>query len=97
MTDERIASALERIAAALEEKADARDIDHAVAQVQATPAAQAFASQQPAPAAPQALVCPVHNSEWRRTKGDGTPAKRAYCSKKNDDGSYCDQKGPWLG
>lgn len=94
MTDvERMVAALERIVVLLEQAADGKDIDRATAQVAAP--AQPFV--QTAPAAPQALVCPVHNSEWRRTKGDGTPAKRAYCSKKNDDGSYCDQKGPWLG
>jgi hypothetical protein len=40
--------------------------------------------------------CPVHHVEWRTTKGDGSPAKRAYCSQKDDDGSYCDERGPWL-
>lgn len=92
MTDtERMANALERIVVLLESMADGKDIDRAVAHVAAP--VQATTTQ----AAPASLVCPIHNSEWRRTKGDGTPAKRAYCSKKNDDGSYCDQKGPWLG
>lgn len=89
---ERMATALERIVTLLEGMAKP-----SLSVVPPTPAAEAFATQAPPPGPTASLVCPVHNVEWRRTKGDGTPAKRAYCSKKNDDGSYCDQTGPWLG
>lgn len=47
-------------------------------------------------AAPEGGTCPRHGTPWTTTKRDGTPAKRAYCKGKLDDGSWCDQKGPWL-
>jgi hypothetical protein len=61
----------------------------------------------PAPSVPQAVspqpvaaqpdgVCPTHGTPWRTTKGNGDPAKRAYCSGKLPNGDYCDQRGPWL-
>jgi hypothetical protein len=58
------------------------------------PAAAAFASAAPA-AVTSVGECPRHHIPWRTTKGDGSPAKRAYCSEK-DDGQFCPEKGPWL-
>lgn len=64
---------------------------------QPAPASPQAVSPQPAGDAPESVgSCPVHGTPWRTTKRDGTPAKRAYCSGKQADGSYCDQQGPWM-
>jgi hypothetical protein len=57
--------------------------------------AAAFAAAQPA-AVTDPGKCPVHGIDWRTTKRDGSPAKRAYCSEKDENGTYCEAKGPWL-
>lgn len=98
MTDgdfSRAVLALERIANALE----ARQNGPQQPQTQEpapTPTAQAFAAQAPVQANPT-QVCPVHNVELRTTRKDGTLYRRAFCAQKNDDGTYCDVKGAWLG
>lgn len=104
MTDERIVSALERIAAALEARnptVEFRD-GHFVPVAAPTPEpapvrAQAFVAQQPPAPVTGPEICPVHQVELRTTKSDGSPAKRAFCSKKNPDDTYCNVKGRWLG
>jgi hypothetical protein len=94
MSTARLALALNELAAALLELAeDGNPV--AGPPPSATGPAVAFASATP-PSPVPAGNCPVHNIPWRTTKSDGSPAKRAYCSQKNEDGSYCDAKGPWL-
>jgi hypothetical protein len=70
-------------------------------QTAVTPAAPVPTAPQAAPQQPAAAVnnvgnCPVHGTPWRTTKGNGQPAKKAYCSGKMANGDYCDQSGPWL-
>lgn len=86
-----------RIAAALNELAAAILDGEGAGSPPSLPApAAAFANAQP-PAAPAGDpgVCPIHETPWRTTKKDGTPAKRAFCSQKDADGNYCNEKGPW--
>jgi hypothetical protein len=92
---ERMASALERIAAAIEAFTSS-GAGVASSSPPPPPAAQAFAAQAPKPAQGAPTVCPVHNVEFRTTKRDGSPAKRAFCSKTDEDGNYCNEKGAWL-
>lgn len=91
MKTTRLALALNELAAALLELSEG---DGADASSPSAPAA-AFAQARPA-AQTDPGKCPVHGIDWRTTKKDGSPAKRAYCSEKTD-GQFCDQKGPWLG
>jgi hypothetical protein len=63
--------------------------------VQTAPSEPQAVSPQPVAAQPDG-VCPTHGTPWRTTKGNGDPAKRAYCSGKLPNGDYCDQRGPWL-
>ncbi len=86
---ERMANALERIATVLERK---YGVDQGLAPQAPTPAPVAAAAL-----AQAAGTCPIHATPWRTTKKDGSPSKRAYCSGKMEDGSYCNQQGPWLG
>jgi hypothetical protein len=92
MTTTRLALALNELAAALLES-----IEGGTGAGSSSPApATAFATAKPAQVTGNAGDCPVHGTPWRTTKGDGTPAKRAYCSGKMEDDSYCSEKGPWL-
>lgn len=93
MNTTRLALALNELAAAL---LDSIEGDGAGVGSSPAPApAAAFAAARP-PAPVSAGQCPIHGTDWRTTKGDGTPAKRAYCSQKMEDDSYCTEKGPWL-
>jgi hypothetical protein len=92
---ERMATALERLATVIEAYISS-GAGAASSSPPPPPAAQAFAAQA-APAATGPTDCPIHNVAFKTHRTDGTPYKRAFCSRKNDDGSYCDQKGPWLG
>lgn len=85
---------LKRIALAHIELGEAilASIEGNAATVAPAPAPQPQAA--PAPAA-SVGVCPVHGIPWTTTKGDGSPAKRAYCKTKTND-EWCDAKGPWL-
>jgi hypothetical protein len=65
---------------------------------QPVPTAAPAPAPQPVAAAPapeNVGFCPQHGTPWTTTKGDGTPAKRAYCKTKNGD-EWCQEKGPWL-
>lgn len=86
----RLALALNELAAALLEHVEG----DAGADSSSPAPATAFAQAQPATAGDPG-ACPVHHVPWRTTKGDGSPAKRAYCSEKTN-GEYCNEKGPWL-
>lgn len=86
---------IKRLALAFDEVSQAllASIDDGVSStppfVQAAPAAQV------APAPENVGFCPKHGTPWTTTKGDGTPAKRAYCKTKDGD-EWCAEKGPWL-
>lgn len=89
MNRTRLAAALNELAAAL--------LDDTTGAAGATPPAPAaaFAAAKP-PTQSDPGLCPVHETPWKTTKGDGSPAKRAYCSQKDADGEYCSERGPWL-
>jgi hypothetical protein len=91
MTTTRLALALNELAAAILELSG-----DAGAGVPPPAPAAAFAKAQPAQVGASAGDCPIHGTPLRTTKGDGSPAKRAYCSGKMEDDSYCSEKGPWL-
>jgi hypothetical protein len=91
MTTQRIQNAISELTAAIIEHIEGGGAG--VPSSSPAPAA-AFARAQPQTTSDFGK-CPVHGVEWRTTKGDGSPAKRAYCSQL-EDGNYCSEKGPWL-
>lgn len=92
MNTTRLALALNELASALLELSTG---DGAGDGSPAPAPAAAFAAARPA-AITDPGKCPVHGIDWRTVKKDGTPAKRAYCSERDEQGNFCDQRGPWL-